>query len=235
MITIPVDYEYTWYRSIKCKICSDWLPIFGLGHYKSEVDGGDSFSKRVLWVYKYGNDDDILYFSKRLYSMYKEWFEPDNFLFDIICVIPSHKKGEINKNLECLAKGLGEKIGVRYSPILFRNRDVLEQHNINNVEERLENVKASIDVTEDVKNKSVLVLDNLTTTGANIIVTHEALKNAEVKEVIFVCLGFSGKYGNNIDFDLNPSLKYRARGVIKNFHANKLSKEERQKHRENLN
>ena len=229
MTNIPKGYEYTLYRSIKCKLCSGWIPIFSLGHYKNVTAGTDEFSKNLMNFYLYGNDKFASYLLNRLCTTYKEWFEPDRFMFDYICVIPSHTKNEVNMQLEQLAKSFGNAIGVEYKPLLVRNRDVLKQHEINTVEKRLENVRGSISVNHNINGKSILVLDNITTTGVTIMVAHDALKAAGAKEVIFFTLGLSSKFDK--DFDLNPNVNFRARGVIERFHSNKLTKEERDKHR----
>ncbi|MCL5433353.1 MAG: hypothetical protein M1538_00015 [Candidatus Marsarchaeota archaeon] len=235
MTSIPEGYEYTWYRSIKCKLCGDWIPIFSLGHYKSKLEGSDEFSKKIMFVHLYGDNKFIPYFFERLCTTYKEWFEPDKFAFDYICVIPSHKKDQINANLKYLAEEFGKFINVNYTPLLLRNREVSEQHKINKIEERLENAKESISVNGNVKDKTILVLDNITTTGITIMVAHEALKQAGAKETIFIVLGLSSHFGIYNDFDLNPNLKFRARGIIEKFHSNKLSKEERDKHKSKIN
>ena len=231
MTKIPKGYEYTWYRNIKCKLCDKSIPIFSLGHYKNVAAGTDEFSKILMNFYLYGNDKFTLYLLNRLCASYKEWFEPDKFMFDYICVIPSHTKNEVNVHLEQLAKSFGNAIGVEYKLLLVRNRDVLKQHEINTVQTRLENVKDSISVNYDINGKSILVLDNITTTGVTIMVAHEALKVAGAKEVIFFTLGLSSRFGIYKDFDLNPNINFKARGVIERFHSNKLTKEERDKHR----
>ncbi|MCL4362391.1 hypothetical protein M1585_02850 [Candidatus Parvarchaeota archaeon] len=231
MTKIPKGYEYTWYRNIKCKLCDKSIPIFSLGHYKNVAAGTDEFSKILMNFYLYGNDKFTLYLLNRLCASYKEWFEPDKFMFDYICVIPSHTKNKVNVHLEQLAKSFGNAIGVEYKLLLVRNRDVLKQHEINTVQTRLENVKDSISVNYDINGKSILVLDNITTTGVTIMVAHEALKVAGAKEVIFFTLGLSSRFGIYKDFDLNPNINFKARGVIERFHSNKLTKEERDKHR----
>ena len=119
MTNISKGYEYTWYRSIKCKLCGEWIPIFSLGHYKNVAAGTDEFSKNLMNFYLYGNDKVTLYF----------------------------------------------------------------------------------------------------------------LNGLRAKEVIFFTLGLSSKFGIYKDFDLNPNINFRARGVIERFHSNKLTKEERDKHR----
>lgn len=225
-MVIAENYEYSWYRSKKCKHCNEWIPIFAFGHHMPKEQGEDDFTKKEFFFYQWGGEDYLQYFLKRMQALYGERFFGD-ISFDYICVMPKSSKGVYNPNMEALAKLFGEKTRIRFERVLLRNRDVKQQHEIETAIERMKNVEGSITVNMDVKGKNILVLDNTTSTGANVNVAYDALKMAGAKMVIFICLALSGHFGKEEDFDLNPAMKKKAKEIIATFHSPRISKEKR--------
>jgi adenine/guanine phosphoribosyltransferase-like PRPP-binding protein len=223
--------EYFYYRGQKCKHCRAVIPVFGLGHHKPEEEGEDQFTKTMINFYSYGNIRERNYLLQRFINLFKERFEGD-IRFDYLCVVPSHGEGSINQNMQSFAKEFSEAIGVPHSQVISRSRTVKGQHELKNKDERFENVHGSIGISEGIRGKTVLVLDNLCISGANAQEVFDALKNAGAKEAYFVCFGL-GSRGKEGDFDINPNFKGKASHIVANWHWPKVSKEKREAHARN--
>ncbi len=218
--------EYCYYRGQRCKHCRSVIPVFSLGHHKPEDAGEDGFTKRIINFYNYGNARDKEYLLQRLTALFRERFEGDVH-FDALCVVPTHEKGGLNRNMCAFAREFSDAINVPCRQVISRTRNISTQHSLKNKDERLENVKGSLEIADGVKNKNVLVLDNLAITGANAQEAFDALRGAGAKEVYFMCFGLGSK-GKEGDFDINPHFKGKASFIVSNWHWPKVSKEKRQ-------
>jgi ComF family protein len=112
----------------------------------------------------------------------------------LLIPIPTTKKSERNRGYNqtlVLAKAL-----LPYFPSLTLQLDVLykkgkEQTKVKTRNERIKNSKGSffIENTEVVKGKSILLLDDVTTTGSTFIEARRILKKSGAKQVL--CLAFA--------------------------------------------
>ena len=216
--------EYCYYRGQKCKHCNSVVPVFGLGHHKPKEEGEDQFTKTVINFYEYGNQREREYLLQGFIGLFKKRFEGD-IKFDAVCVVPTRERGGINTNMQLFAQAFSEAIGIPYVQVICRNRTIRGQHELDDKDERLENVRGSIDVTGDVKEKSILALDNLCITGASAQVAFDALKSAGAREVYFMVFGLGSK-AEKCDFDINPAFKGKASDIVK-WNWPKVSKEKR--------
>jgi len=155
-----------YYRSIKCKSCNDWIPIFALGHYKPTDQGEDTFSKRCIGFYNLG------YSSSLFLNAFVDLFNSRNDIkFDFVCIIPTHVAGEYNKHLVSLVQNFSKQMNIPYLQVLNRTKTINEQHKLK-YEDRVKNLKDSIIIPEEyaekIKGKSILIIDNTSTTGVTI-------------------------------------------------------------------
>ena len=218
--------ECFYYRGQKCKHCDSVVPVFGLGHHKPKDEGEDQFTKTVINFYEYGNRRERDYLLQNFINLFKERFEGD-IQFDAVCVVPTREKDGVNPNMQAFAQEFAVAIGVPYGQAIRRNRAIKGQHELDDKDERLENVRGSIDVAEDVKGKSILVLDNLCISGASAWATFDALREAGAKEVYFMVFGLGSK-GRECDFDINPAFPGKASQIVAKWHWPKVSKEKRE-------
>ena len=138
---------------------------------------------------KYDNARYLVdYFSERLSLLYlKSYFNAD-----IITCVPmtekSKKKRGYNQS-ELLAKALSEQVGVEYKDLLIKTRETERQARLNK-KDRLGNLKGAFKVIDKktVKDKSVLIVDDVTTTGATSQVIAERLKKAGAKQVFLITI-----------------------------------------------
>jgi len=180
--------------------------IFAIKHYKPKEEGDDEFSKRLIYFYKFGNNLD--YFLESLINLYNLRFYGDSIIFDYVTLYPTRKKGEVNPCMAELIKKFSEKTGIPYRQVLRRNRDIRPNHELRTFKERKENVQGSLDVTDDVAKRNIIIFDNTSTTGISLIDAANLLKENGADHVACICLGLGYKEREKDWSDLNKTLKY---------------------------
>jgi len=218
--------EYSYYRGQRCKHCRAVIPVFGLGHHKPTEEGEDKFTKTIINFYKFGNKAERAHLLQRFILLFRERFE-GNVKFDAICIIPTREKDGINQHMQSFAQEFAGAVAIPYVQAIRRNREIKGQHELDGKDKRFENVLGSIEVMDDVRGKSLLVLDNLCISGASAQEAFDALKGAGAKEVFFMVFGLGSK-GRECDFDLNPAFKDKASEIVAKLHWPKVSKEKRE-------
>ncbi len=96
---------------------------------------------------------------------------------------------------EILAKNLSLLCGFKYEPILKRINDGTEQKQLTEAQ-RWENVKDAFEVSKkysNLKDKCVIIVDDVVTTGASMNACIEKLKEAEVRAYLPVCIAQTTK------------------------------------------
>ena len=238
--TVQSDYKYSFYRGEKCKHCGLAVPVFGLG-YLAESGGGEFeekglrstdnvTSKKLNKFYLDGDKEALNYFVERFVLLYEERFKGD-INFDYVGIVPSHEKGDYNPNLAELGRALAERLGITFKlNLIERTRTTKEQHKINNKSDRIANVKGSMKVNGDVKDKNILIVDNTVVTGAHALEIFEKLQDAGAKWIVFFCIALGNKAKKG-DFDLNPSANIKASEIITKLHWPKADQQARLLHK----
>ena len=136
---------------------------------------------------KYDNGRYILdYFADKLAFLYLKNF----FRSEIVCAVPMSekrlKKRGYNQS-EMLAKKVAEKIGVSYSDCLLKTKETERQATLSRAE-RLKNLTDSFKVKDKkaVRGKNVLLVDDVTTTGATAEAIAVKLKKAGALRVYLI-------------------------------------------------
>ncbi len=157
----------------------------------------DDVSKKILYGLKYSNkrdNADVLAYeaARRLADIIAYW-DPD-----VIVPVPVHKKRELERGYnqaEVLARkfvGFLKNDGIEYKldpRLLRRNKQTVAQKKLGN-EQRQENLKNAFEVNERVleycEYKSILLIDDIYTSGATLSECAGALKNAGIEKVYFL-------------------------------------------------
>ncbi|MBU1854085.1 MAG: hypothetical protein KKF89_00040 [Nanoarchaeota archaeon] len=199
--------------------------IFSIEHYKSHEDGEDEFSKESFYFYKFGNKKDK--FVEKLVELYNLRFKDDSFKFDFVSLYPTRKKDGLNDNMVSLVKDFCEKTELEYKQIIKRNRTIKPSHELKTFSERIENLKDSLDIIEDIKDKNILLIDNNAITGISLVDATNFLLINGAKEVVCMTLGIGYK-GRESDWDdLNHTLKYsKIKNICKTPFVPKEKREE---------
>ncbi len=112
--------------------------------------------------------------------------------FDAVTFVPMHKREERAREYNqsrLLAKEIASQIGVPFAATLTKIYDTRSQKSLRQFE-RSGNLLGAFDCIADVKNKSILLVDDLITTGATLHECAKMLKIAQAKSV--TALVFAG-------------------------------------------
>ena len=126
---------------------------------------------------------------------------PDT-IFDGVCFVPmtdlAVRKRGYNQS-ELLAKAVAKQLKLPLVPCLDKTKDSLNQKTLN-AEQRLENIKESFSVTENkqIKDKTLILCDDIKTTGATLKECYDALIRAGARDVYCLCLAVT-PYLNETD------------------------------------
>jgi len=118
---------------------------------------------------------------------------------DVLIPVPLHPRRQRSRGFnqsELLAEELSQNLApplfISVSPILVRRKHNQPQMEIKNYQERIENVKGIFALQENcrdiIKNKKVLLVDDIATTGATLQEAAKILKENEAKKVMAIVI-----------------------------------------------
>ncbi|MDR0677198.1 MAG: ComF family protein [Holosporaceae bacterium] len=173
---------------LTCPMCSKRKPHFDKAIAVFEYD---DFTKKVILKFKY---NDTTYISKQLAAwMYRVSKNTVQKKVDFIVPVPIHffkrLKRKYNQS-ELLALEFAKLSGISYEPrILLKKKSTPQQEGLSrNV--RLKNVQGSFGIDEKYRNllhkKTILLIDDVLTTGATINECSKILKKHGAEKIICV-------------------------------------------------
>ncbi|AEV70538.1 ComF family protein [Acetivibrio clariflavus] len=192
-----------------CESCSLNIPYFSeknLNLIKSNSYFDDiicvceysGIIKEALIKYKFFNKPSFgRTFARLIYNRIKEM--PDWEEIDLIISVPLHRKKEQIRGYNqsyLIAKQLGKLLGIEVSKnILIRTKNTDSQSLLNRVE-RLRNVKDAFLVTDvnAIKGKSILVVDDIFTTGSTLNECCRVLKDAGARRITATVIATGRKF-----------------------------------------
>lgn len=200
-----------------CKICGDTLPYLNINACLSQFDINNGFSmlhytdmvKKFAYRFKYQDD---AYCARVLGSEMGRFFiERNLFSADIAVPVPIHRKRKRIRGFNqsyILAAEFSKICGIPVYPnVLKRIRNTTEQYLLSPVM-RIENVKGAFTAKnlKTIKNKNILLIDDIYTTGSTINECTKVLKEAQAKNVYFFTMSVSLKNPITKAFDDSPPL-----------------------------
>ena len=192
-----------------CENCSVRIPYFNdrnLNLIKSNNYFDDiiciceysGMIKEALIKYKFSNRPSFgRTFAQLIYERIKE--KTDWEKVDIIVSVPLHRKKEQMRGYNqsyLISKQLGKLLGIEVNKnLLIRTRNTDSQSLLNRVE-RLRNVKDAFSVPDEnsVKDKSILVVDDILTTGTTLNECCKVLKNAGARKITAAVVATGRKF-----------------------------------------
>ena len=148
--------------------------------------------KTLILKFKYESDFTAGYLlSKFLIEMIEE----EKIDVDVICYVPMTKKSEKKRGFnqcEVIAKNIGDHINIPVSDCIKKIKNTKEQKTLTK-EERVKNLRGVFKVVrvKDIKNKNVILIDDVITTGATINECKEVLKNSGVNKITVLTIAKS--------------------------------------------
>jgi ComF family protein len=166
------------FRCIDCQ--SDPLPLAwcdAWGHYRGALE-------RVLHAMKFARHD---FFAEPLAALMQDSVRDVE--FDAIVPVPMHRSKLRRRGYnqaELLARELAKRIGVPCEPaLLSRRAERATQSKLNRIERRA-NVRGAFNATAKAKGRSILIVDDVCTTGETLRACAAVLANEEVARVCAV-------------------------------------------------
>lgn len=163
--------------------------IFALEYYRPGSDGKDEFSRREALFYYIGDDEVSDEFSDRLGKLLDDLFVDNTIDWDYFTLAPSNEKDSLNENMEQVCEKISDEGGIEYRQVLRRSRGVQETREMSSVRQQVINQEGSIEVTEDVTDENIIIIDNVSVSGVYLAYCTQLLLESGAKTVCSVVLG----------------------------------------------
>ena len=150
----------------------------------------DEATKRSFYSFKFGGDlSGGKFFSTEMSERLK--LHPDYLDFSVITSVPSHKSTVSERGydqVKALAKNIAKLNKLNYVQLLYQPKKTPKQHQSADIAERFINVSGKYSVYEnaDTKDKTVLLVDDIKTTGATLSQCARELKLAGAERVVAI-------------------------------------------------
>ena len=166
-----------------CISCNKNLPLdsnFAITIYKE-----DGLIGKVIQTLKYSHAEDVIQAFEKLISNFVKENQSLFSEIDLVVPVPLHKKRFVERGFnqaKLIAEVVARKINKPCREVVTRSRHTLQQAKLGR-EERLKNVNNAF-VVEDSLDESILLIDDVFTTGTTLQECAKALKGRGAKKVI---------------------------------------------------
>ena len=149
-----------------------------------------NISKSMILGFKYKNKT---YMAKYIANIMKEKLDLENIKFDYITFVPLHKKRMRKRGFnqsEKIAKELSKIIDIPILDCIHRKSNTNKLYNLNRKERKIELRNAFL-VKEDIKyakDKDILLIDDIFTTGSTVNEISKILKLNNVNKILIMTL-----------------------------------------------
>lgn len=147
----------------------------------------DSNVRQAIINYKFnGLRNNSKSFSNALYNAVETKYKDID--FSVVCCVPLSKERLNERGFnqsETVARNIAKRFNKPYENLIIKIKNNKEQHSLS-AEERVKNVIGVYSVTdkEKVKNKTILLIDDILTTGNTLSECCKILKESDAKKVI---------------------------------------------------
>jgi len=165
------------------------LNVFALDWYRSNTPNFNGLQALA----KHGEDDSVSTFRPRLQDLIHRRFLLDTWDYDYITVFPSHEAHSLNPQLVNLAQDSVVETKIIYTPLLERTETV-ERQRQKSKEERQQiaaNPSRSLRTRAKLNDDTVILLDDICTTGSSLIAGSHLLRQAGADRVVCITLGLT--------------------------------------------
>ena len=176
-----------------CNTCKKSIKPIGKAYQDEIISYGyyGGVLKELILKFKYKDNftaGDILaeileeYIIKKI--NYKEY---------IITYIPLSKKSKKVRGFnqcEYIAKKIARDLSIESFEVLIKAKETKEQKKLKK-DERFENIKDAFQIKKIIKNKKIILIDDVTTTGATLNEAHKLLKKINLKDIKLLTLAKS--------------------------------------------
>ena len=178
-----------------CNTCKKSIKIINKAYQEEVISYGyyGGVLKDLILKFKYKNNftaGDIL-------AEFLEEYIIKNFKYKeyMITYIPLSKKSKRNRGFnqcEYIAKKISKALSIEVIEVLIKPRETKEQKRLKR-DERYENIKDAFKIKKGInlKKYNIILIDDVTTTGATLQEAYKLLKKFEVKDIKLLTLAKS--------------------------------------------
>lgn len=169
--------------------------IFSATSYQDEI------VKKAIWLFKYKRLKILAEpLAELIYQRFKETRFPLASLVAgskpncVIIPIPLSKKRFRQRGYnqsELIAQFLSDKMSIRMTGnVLYKTKETISQVEIKDREKRLKNLEGAFEIknSETIKDKNIILVDDIVTTGATLSEAKKVLLQAGAKKIIGITL-----------------------------------------------
>ena len=146
------------------------------------------FSKNIIHKYKFQNKRGYYkFFSRLLSNVIKDYIND----VDYITYVPMRYWSILRRGYNqsaMMALFLSNKHKIKIIPLLKKKKKTINQHKIENYYDRIENLKNAFSATKDLRDKKILLVDDIMTTGTTVDECAKALKKNGARCVIIATI-----------------------------------------------
>ncbi len=125
-----------------------------------------NFAKKAYYSYKFGRKQHYSkFFAEKISDAVKTYYK--EIKFDCICYVPSYKKHQYNHSLY-IAEEVSKRTSIPLDKDLLKCVKKTKKQHRSSIKERLNNVNDKYFATKNVSGKTVLLIDDIKTTGATL-------------------------------------------------------------------
>ncbi len=165
------------------------LDVFALDWYHPDSQSFEPLQALA----KYGEDDPVDTFRPRLRDLIHRRFILDDWEYDYITVFPGHEAESLSSQLVSLARDAVLETETLYTPLLERTQTVNRQRNKskNERQEIVINPSESLRSRYKFDGETVLLFDDVCTTGSSLVAGSYLLRQAGAHRVVGLTLGLT--------------------------------------------
>ncbi len=182
----PISLKTCSLCGLPVKLCSCKYSFF---YFKSSLAPFENEGpvKKGFYSFKFRRNRPVVpFFAESMASLVKEKLSDIN--FDFVCSVPCHRKTKALYGFDrvaFLARKTAKRLGLPFRNCLKQPAPGATQHKSATVDERFKNIRNKYRVKKgfDVRNKRVLLIDDIKTTGATLSECARELRLSGAKEV----------------------------------------------------
>ncbi len=207
--------EEALFRVLESRYYAHQVPVLALDYYDPHSQGEDEFSRKQVWFSTYGDQEIHEEFREGLSQLVRERFVGDSADWDFMTLYPLHARDKLNPHMRDLMMDVAAGTGMSIEQVIRRTETIKESHELDSMKSKLINLEGSLEVRPGVEGKNIILVDNITLTGASLIHGANRLKQNGASTVFGVCLGTSiDAIENTIDAEnLTASQLMARRGI----------------------
>jgi len=160
------------------------IPVYCAGIYSKNLQ------KMIRGLKYHGQKDLAYYMAKFMWQYWKKLNIRDDFQIVPVPIFPKRKRKRKYNHMELTAAGFAKFTGYEVNfDLIKRIKDTKPQYNLNKAE-RLRNLSNAFEVIpqKNISGKSVLLIDDICTTGSTFEEMVKSLEKSGVKDIVcFAC------------------------------------------------